>query len=202
VSVLQLSQHSTIQQRRNTNQTMETTDDKTIPLITPAFVEDSDEHLGCCVDARQSIIALQLIFGVICGSAWIFAYLTGKYDELANGAKLREEMHEIFEKISILSGIGICVAFIVIAGAILYNVLMVILGIVHAIAQNTLALVILHPIIQDHLGWCVAAAVVFTLAFIYPHVLFAYQYKSGLLRCNRREDNLRAQDAGFFCGIS
>lgn len=169
-----------------------------VPLITPTRSLDEDDvsRRHCWTNSRLVIIALQLLFGVVWGIAWLFAYFTGNYPPLLKDPELQGHMDEAFQKLSILFGVGIFVAGGVINGAILYNVYMVLFGMVYALVQTVLVMVFLSPIVVKHLNFYIGGCVVFLLAFLTPHYNFVEEYHDRRPRSFR--DDVRAEGSELF----
>ena len=95
-----------------------------------------------------------------------------------------------------LFGFGIFVSCVVIVGAILYNVYMVMFGMVYAIIQSVLVMIFLSLKFMPHLNYYIAACVVYLMIFLHPHYLFVHEY-SGRMPSSSQY-NLREEDSDLF----
>lgn len=169
-----------------------------VPLITPTRSADEESNRWPChTNSRLVIIALQLLFGVVWGIAWQFAYFTGKYPQFLKDPEFQGEMDQAFQRLSVLFGVGIFVSCGVINGAILYNVYMVLLGMVYAVVQSVFVMFFLSPILMKHLNFYIGGCVVFLLAFLTPHYNFVEEYYDRRTPRSFRDD-VRADDSELF----
>lgn len=179
---------------------MDSTDYK-FPLITPTTTSSFDKEdrcrgLPCCTKSRSVVIALQLLFGVAWGIAWLFIYFTGNYPQLNDDPELQQEMDAAFKKVSIVYGVGILVAGVVIFGAFFYNVYLVLFGMICAIVETILVMVFLSPMLMKYLSFYIAGCAIFLLAFLQPHFIFVEEYCRG--EPVVLEDDLRAEESELF----
>ena len=167
-----------------------------VPLITPVATDTEDYNSPCSTNSRIVIISLQLVFGVTWGIAWIVLYITGHYPQILKDPDNQEQSDIAFEKTSILFGFGTFVSCVVIVGVILYNVYMVMFGMVYAIIQSVLAIIFLSPILMPHLNYYIAACVVYLMIFLHPHYLFVHECSSGMQSSSQYD--LREEDRDLF----
>jgi hypothetical protein len=178
---------------------MDTIDEYKVPLITPTRSFDEDDRrwgLRCCTKSRSVVIALQLLFGVAWGVAWLFIYFTGSYPQLNDDPELQQEMDAAFKKVSIVYGVGILVAGVVIFGAFFYNAYLVLFGMICAIIETILVMIFLSPMLMKYLSFYIAGCAIFLLAFLQPHFIFVEEYCRGELVL--MGGDLRAEESELF----
>lgn len=176
-----------------------------MPLIKPTTSFDRDDgyrRFPSCTHSRLVVITLQLLFGVVWGIAWIVVYFTGSLPQPTIDPDAQDQISAAFDKVSIVFGVGVLVASAVIYGALRYNVYFVLLGMVYAIIQGVLVMILLSPILVEHLNFYIAGCVVFEVAFLQPHYNFVEEYANREPRelgdDFREEDNeLFISDNGF-----
>ena len=166
-----------------------------VPLITPT-TDIEDYSSPCRTNSRSIIISLQLVFGVTWGIAWIVLYFTGHYPQILKDPDNQEQSDIAFGKTSMLFGFGIFVSCVVIVGAILYNVYLVMFGMVYAIIQSVLVMIFLSPIFVPHWNYYIAACVVYLMIFLHPHYHFVHEYSSR--KPSSSQYNLRVEDSDLF----
>ena len=125
------------------------------------------------------------------------SYFTGKYPQFLKDPEFQGEMDQAFQRLSVLFGVGIFVSCGVINGAILYNVYMVLLGMVYAVVQSVFVMFFLSPILMKHLNFYIGGCVVFLLAFLTPHYNFVEEYYDRRTPRSFRDD-VRADDSELF----
>lgn len=173
------------------------------PLINPEEAEEAPkrEHLcfGCCCNSRESVIAVQVLLGMVWDLATFIGYYAGSYKHWTSDPQLQKELDDAYFKVSIISVVAILVAVVVIAGAVMYNIYLVSLGIVYTIIQHTLETIILFPVIYGHVPYpyvYIIWPLISGLLVLYPHVVFVYEVKKGILM--NPNVNLRADDESIF----
>lgn len=138
----------------------------------------------CCCNMRDSVVAVQIILGIIFAAVWITAYGAGYLNKHMTNPQIAEDIENAYSKVIVLSGAGIIVAVITIIGAVRYNIGLVLLGAVYAVIENVLCAYYTYPVMKDISktpGWYIAWPVIHTLLFLYPHVGFIYEVKTGIL---------------------
>ena len=138
---------------------------------------------------RESVVAVQVILGIVASACWIIAFATGYYKKYTTSYTTSdlEELTSAYQKVAIILGVGIAVAIVTIVGAIRYSVGLVGLGALYVIIVNVLSTYYSYPVMNKK-DWSSAASgvyfawvVIYTILVLYPHLMFIYEVKKGIL---------------------
>lgn len=138
----------------------------------------------CCgCNMRQTVIWIQIFFGVIWSIVWLFSYRMGYYKQWSLDPQTIVDLTDAYWKLSIVYGVGIGVALIVIVGATLYKPALVFVGALFAIIESILTPIYMYPVVKDFYSsaWMyIAWPVIWGLLILYPHVVLTYELKKGV----------------------
>ena len=137
----------------------------------------------CCCNMRETVLWIQVFFGIMWAIAWLVSYSMGYYKNWTTEPQTVADLASAYWKLSIINGVGIGVALIVIYGAIYYRPAMVFLGAIFAIIEAILSPIYIYPVVKDFYStaWMyIAWPVVYGLLIVYPHVVLTYELKSGV----------------------
>ena len=156
--------------------------------VSAAFEEDerqSRKHLCCfcCCNMRQTVIWIQIFFGIIWAIAWLISYGMGYYKQWTSDPQIIADLSTAYWKVSIINGVKIAVALIVIAGATLYKPALVFVGAIFTIIESILIPLYIYPVARDFYPspwWYIAWPIIYGLLILYPHVVLIYEMKTGV----------------------
>ena len=144
----------------------------------------------CCCNMRESVVTVQVILGIVASACWIIAFASGYYKKYTTTYTTNdlEELTSAYQKVAIILGVGIAVAIVTIVGAIRYSVGLVGLGALYVIIGNVLSTYYAYPVMNKKDSWSSTASglyfawvVISTLLVLYPHLMFIYEVKTGIL---------------------
>eukprot|EP00986_Skeletonema_menzelii_P015667 scaffold12348_cov145-Skeletonema_menzelii.AAC.6 len=159
------------------------------PLLpVSAFVQDDSpprKHLCCfcCCNMRQTVIWIQIFFGIIWSIAWLISYRMGYYKQWTSDPQIIADLSNAYGKVSIINGVHIGVALVVIIGAIMYKPALVFVGAIFTIIESILTPIYIYPVAKDFYpsAWAyIAWPIIYGLLILYPHVVLTYELKIGV----------------------
>ncbi len=131
---------------------------------------------------RDTVIWIN-IFEAILSIAWLFSYRLGYYKQWSSDPQITADLTDAYWKLSIVKGVGIGVALVVIAGATLYKPVLVFLGVVFAIVESILTPIYIYPVVKDFYSsaWIyIAWPVIYGVLIAYPHLVLTYELRKGV----------------------
>jgi hypothetical protein len=137
----------------------------------------------CCCNMRETVIWIQSFFGILWAIAWLVSYSRGYYKQWTSDPQIVADLHTAYWKVSIINGVGIGVALVVIFGAIHYKPALVFLGAIYTIIEAILTPIYMYPVAKEFYStaWMyIAWPIIYGLLIIYPHVVLTYELKTGV----------------------
>ncbi|KAL7455782.1 hypothetical protein ACHAWC_007313 [Mediolabrus comicus] len=138
----------------------------------------------CCCHLRGTVIWIQVFFGIMWAIAWLISYRLGYYKtSWTSDPQILQDLSTAYWRVSVIQGVGIGVAFLVILGAIRYNAALVSLGAIYIVIENILTPIYLYPVLKELYAnsWLyIAWPIIYGLLILYPHVVFVYEIKTGV----------------------
>jgi hypothetical protein len=132
---------------------------------------------------RETVIWIQVFFGILWAIAWLVSYSLGYYKQWTSEPQIVADLHTAYWKLSIINGIGIGVAVVVIFGAIHYKPALVFLGAVYTVIETILSPIYIYPVVKEFYStaWMyIAWPIIYGLLVLYPHVILTYELKTGV----------------------
>ena len=141
---------------------------------------------GCCCDTKRAVIIIQLIFGIVLNCVGIALSLFAVGIRVDDDPQLEEDLKKAGKTNAIINGVGIAIAVIVIFGANMYNIYLVLLGILWTITQTVVNILLTYQAYQDssNNSYPVVSAIIpiiVSLMLIYPHAVFIFEVHSGVM---------------------
>ncbi len=107
----------------------------------------------------------------------------GYYKQWTSDPQLVADLSNAYWKLSIINGVGIGVALVVIVGATLYKPVLVFVGTLFVIIESILTPIYIYPVVKDlySSAWMyIAWPIIWGLLILYPHVVLTYELKKGV----------------------
>ena len=133
---------------------------------------------------RESVIVTQILLCIVYPVVSIIAYASGYYKNYVTDEQFIE-LETVYKRDAMILGVGIIFAVITIVGALTYSTRLVLLGAVYVIIGNVLSTYYAYPVIKDAVlatGFYIAWRIILTLLTLYPHLVFMYEVKTGVLK--------------------
>ena len=137
---------------------------------------------GCCCDTRRAVIILNIITAVLY-FLWMGVWIEAVNNPGIEGIdddQLEQDIVDSYKWSLIINGVGVAFSIAAIIGASLYNIWLVLLGVLWIVTDVILSFMYTDAVAKYH-GMFIAWILVWAGLMLYPHVAFIYEVKKGIM---------------------